>query len=138
MTNVVVLVGRVVSDPELKYLPNGGVPVTNYTLAVDRGLSKQKKQEAESKGQQTVDFINIVTFNKPAETVANYMRKGCLMAVEGRLQIRNWKDQEGKTRYNSEVITNNFQFLSFPQENQQSNEYSPEGFSPTNSDDIPF
>lgn len=136
--NNITLIGRLVSDPELKYLPNSGIAVANYTLAVDRGLSKEKKQEAESKGQQTVDFINIVTFNKPAETVANYMRKGCLMAVEGRLQIRNWKDQEGKTRYNSEVITNNFQFLSFPQENQQSNKYSPKGFSSIDSDVIPF
>ena len=130
MINNITLVGRLVSDPELKYLHNSGTAVANYTLAVDRGLSKEKKQEAESKGQQTVDFINIVTFNKPAEAVANYMRKGCLMAVDGRLQIRNWKDQEGKTRYNSEVITNNFQFLSFPEDKTQSSGQS--------DSDVPF
>lgn len=133
--NNICLVGRLVADPELKFLPNSGVAVANYTLAVDRGLSKEKKQEAESKGQQTVDFINIVTFNKPAETVANYMRKGCMMGVEGRLQIRSWKDQEGKTRYNAEVVTNNFQFLTFPQENQQNSQR--DSFQPTE-EDLPF
>lgn len=135
--NNIVLVGRLTNDPELKFLPNSGVAVANYTLAVDRGMSKEKKQEAESKGQQTVDFINIVTFNKPAETVANYMKKGCMMAVEGRLQIRNWKDQEGKTRYNTEVVTTNFQFLTFPQENQQQNNQH-DGYHPIDNKDLPF
>ena len=86
----------------------------------------------------TADFINIVTYGKPAETLAKYMAKGCKLAVEGRLQIRSWKDKDGKNRYNTEVVTNNVEFLSFPdkgqgQSTQQSNDYSP-----TEDEEIPF
>ena len=70
--NNVVLIGRLTRDPELRYLPNSGTPVANFSLAVDKQLSKEKKQEFETKGQPTADFINIVVWNKPAENCANF------------------------------------------------------------------
>ena len=96
--NNCVLIGRLCADPELKYLPNGGTPVCNFTLAVDKMLSKDKKEEFESKGYPTADFINIVVWNKQAENCANYLAKGRLAAVQGSIQTRNWEDQEGRRR----------------------------------------
>lgn len=132
--NQIILIGNLCKDPELKYLPNGGTAVANYSLAVSNPFKKGED------GKPTADFINVITFGKAAESLANHMRKGCKLAVEGRLQVRSWKDQEGKTRYNTEVVTNHVEFLSFPKDSEQSNNSpSYEGFHSTDSDDsIPF
>ena len=82
--NVVVLVGNLTRDPEVKHLPSGTV-VTNYTLAVNNPFKRDEE------GNTTADFINIVTFGKQAENIGKYMKKGCKMAVEGRLQTRTGK-----------------------------------------------
>ncbi len=73
--NIVMLIGRLTRDPELRYLPNTGTPVATFALAVDKELSKDKKQEMESKGQATADFINIVVFGKLAESCSNVIEK---------------------------------------------------------------
>lgn len=109
--NNVCLIGRLVRDPELRYLPDGATAVANFTLAVDKQLSRDKKEEYESKGQPTADFINIVVWGKQAENCANYLAKGLLTAVQGRIQTRSWEDQEGNRRYSTEVVANNVQFL---------------------------
>lgn len=101
--NHVVLIGRLTKDPELRYTPNG-VAVTNFTLAVDRNFTNQA-------GQREADFIPIVVWQKLAETCANYLRKGRLVAVEGRLQIRSYDTQDGQRRRVAEVIAGNVQFL---------------------------
>lgn len=123
--NNCVLIGRLCADPELKYLPNGGTPVCNFTLAVDKMLSKDKKEEFESKGCPTADFINIVVWNKQAENCANYLAKGRLAAVQGSIQTRNWEDQEGRKRYATEVVANNVQFLEWgdKKDNNDTNDY---------------
>lgn len=123
--NNCVLIGRLCADPELKYLPNGGTPVCNFTLAVDKMLSKDKKEEFESKGYPTADFINIVVWNKQAENCANYLAKGRLAAVQGSIQTRNWEDQEGRRRYATEVVANNVQFLEWgdKKDNNDTNDY---------------
>lgn len=123
--NNCVLIGRLCADPELKYLPNGGTPVCNFTLAVDKMLSKDKKEEFESKGYPTADFINIVVWNKQAENCANYLAKGRLAAVQGSIQTRNWEDQEGRKRYATEVVANNVQFLEWgdKKDNNDTNDY---------------
>jgi single-strand DNA-binding protein len=99
----VILIGRLTRDPELRYTPQG-VAVTQFTLAVDRPFSNnQNEREA--------DFIPVVTWRQLAETCANYLRKGRLTAVEGRIQVRNYDNNEGKKVYVTEVIADNVRFL---------------------------
>lgn len=102
MLNRVILIGRLTKDPELRYTP-AGVAVTQFTLAVDRPVAAGKDKEA--------DFINIVAWRQLAETCANYLRKGRLTAVEGRIQVRNYDNNEGKRVYVTEVIADNVRFL---------------------------
>ena len=103
MMNRVVLVGRLTKDPELRYTPNG-VPVATFTLAVNRNFSNQK-------GEREADFINCVVWRKPAENVANYLKKGSLAGVDGRIQTRNYEGQDGKRVYVTEVQAESVQFL---------------------------
>jgi single-strand DNA-binding protein len=104
LLNRVILVGRLTKDPELRYTP-AGVAVTQFTLAVARNFANQQTKEKEA------DFINIVTWRQLAETCANYLRKGRLTAIEGRLQVRNYDNAEGRKVYVTEVIADNVQFL---------------------------
>jgi single-strand DNA-binding protein len=103
MLNRVILIGRLTKDPELRYTPNG-VAVTSFTLAVDRPFTGQQ-------GEREADFINIVTWRQLAETCANYLRKGKLTAVEGRIQVRNYENNEGRRVYVTEVVADNVRFL---------------------------
>lgn len=103
MLNRVILIGRLTRDPELRYTPSG-VAVTQFTLAVDRTYTNQQ-------GEREADFINIVTWRQLAENCANYLRKGRLAAVEGRIQIRNYDNNEGRKVYVTEVIADNVRFL---------------------------
>lgn len=103
MLNRVILIGRLTRDPELRYTPSG-VAVTTFTLAVDRPFTNQQRE-------READFINIVTWRQLAETCANYLRKGRLTAVEGRIQVRNYDNNEGRRVYVTEVIADNVRFL---------------------------
>lgn len=103
MINRVVLVGRLAQDPELRYTPNG-VAVTNFTLAVNRRFTNQQ-------GEREADFINIVTWRQLAETCANYLKKGRLVGVDGRLQIRSFENNEGRRIKMAEVVADTVQFL---------------------------
>jgi len=102
--NKVVLIGRLVQDPELRYTPSEGVAVANFTIAVDRDFVSQK-------GERETDFIRIVTWRKLAEICANNLVKGRLVGVEGRLQIRSYEDREGIRRTAAEVVAANVYFL---------------------------
>ena len=82
MMNRVVLVGRLTKDPDLRYTPNG-VPVATFTLAVNRTFTNQQ-------GEREADFINCVIWRRPAENVANYLKKGSLAGVDGRIQSRSY------------------------------------------------
>lgn len=103
MLNRVILIGRLTRDPELRYTP-AGVAVTQFTIAVDRSYTS-------GQGEREADFIPIVTWRQLAETCANYLRKGRLTAVEGRIQVRNYENNEGKRVYVTEVIADNVRFL---------------------------
>jgi single-strand DNA-binding protein len=103
MMNRVVLVGRLTKDPDLRYTPNG-VPVATFTLAVNRPFSSQS-------GDREADFINCVVWRKPAENVANFLKKGSLAGVDGRIQTRNYEGQDGKRVYVTEVQAESVQFL---------------------------
>ena len=136
--NNVVLIGRLCGDPVLRYLPNG-TATTSFTLAVDRGLSKEKKQEAEAKNYPTADFIRIVVWGKSAENCANYLVKGRLVEVQGSIQTGSYTKDDGSKVYTTDIRANSVEFLEFgdKQDNQQQN-YVPEGFQPVDNIDIPF
>lgn len=125
--NRVILIGRLTRDPELKYLPNG-TAVASMTLAVDRPTAKDKEKEA--------DFIPVVMWRQLAETCANYLRKGRLAAVEGRMQVRNY-EKDGKRVYVTEVIADNVRFLESPNASGSS-QNQPEQPVDISDDDLPF
>ncbi|RJX26753.1 MAG: single-stranded DNA-binding protein [Dethiobacter sp.] len=104
MLNKIILIGRLVQDPELRYTPAGGVAVANFTLAVDRPFVNQK-------GEKETDFIRIVAWRKLAEICTNNLSKGRKVAVEGRLQLRSYDDREGVRRTAAEVVAENVFFL---------------------------
>ncbi len=103
MLNSVILIGRLTKDPELRYTPNG-IAVSTFTLAVGRNYTNKQ-------GQKETDFINIVTWRGTAESIAKYITKGRLVAVEGKIQTRNYENNEGKRVYVTEVIADNVRFL---------------------------
>lgn len=102
MLNVVVLMGRLVSDPELRHTPND-VPVTSFTIAVNRRFSKPGEE------RQT-DFIDIVAWRQLADFICKYFRKGQMIAIEGSIQTRSYQDKDGNKRKAFEIIANNAQF----------------------------
>ncbi|MGF7535701.1 single-stranded DNA-binding protein SsbA [Bacillus mexicanus] len=103
MLNRVVLVGRLTKDPELRYTPNGAA-VATFTLAVNRTFTNQQ-------GEREADFINCVTWRRQAENVANFVKKGSLVGVDGRLQTRNYENQQGQRVFVTEVQAESVQFL---------------------------
>ena len=102
MINRVVLVGRLTKDPELKYTPSG-VPMTRFTVAVNRTY----KQD----GQPEADFIGCLAWRKQAENLANFMKKGSLIGLEGRIQTGSFEGQDGKRVYTTDVVADSIQFL---------------------------
>ncbi|WP_161979882.1 single-stranded DNA-binding protein, partial [Streptococcus sp. S784/96/1] len=101
MINNVVLVGRLTRDVELRYTP-GNVAVVTFTLAVNRNRKNQN-------GEREADFINCVIWNQPAENLANWAKKGALIGITGRIQTRNYENQQGQRVYVTEVVADNFQ-----------------------------
>ena len=100
--NRIILVGRLTRDPELRATPDG-ISVVRFTLAVDRGMRAGEERQT--------DFFDIVAFRQLADTVANYMTKGKLVLVEGRLQTRSYTDREGNRRKAYEVVADTVRFL---------------------------
>lgn len=103
MMNRVILVGRLTKDPELRFTPNG-VAVATFTLAVGRNFTN-------AQGEKETDFINCVVWKRPAENVANFLKKGSLAGVDGRVQTRSYEGQDGKRVYVTEVLAESVQFL---------------------------
>lgn len=128
--NKVTLIGRLTKDPELKYTPGAGTAVTTVTLAVDRRYSKDEKKE--------VDFIPVVIWGKSAESTAQYMKKGLLMGVAGRIQTRSYEATDGGKRYVTEVVAEEIKFLQWG-DKKPSEEYNGyEDMTPVDDGDIPF
>ncbi|AEF95543.1 single-strand binding protein [Desulfotomaculum nigrificans CO-1-SRB] len=108
MLNKIILIGRLTRDPELRYTTNG-TAVAKFSLAVDRPqFNKEKEKET--------DFIDVVVWSKLAEICANNLGKGRLVAVEGRLQIRSYDDNQGIRRKAAEVVAENVKFLDWPKD----------------------
>lgn len=118
--NKVFLIGRLTKDPDLKYLSNN-TPVVSFSIAVNRTYENQN-------GQREADFINIVVWRKQAENVKKYVNKGSLVAIDGRIQTRNYDGQDGKKVYVTEVVADNVQFLDSKAQREQTT-VSPQDFS---------
>lgn len=101
MLNKVILMGRLTRDPEIRYTQNN-TPVASYSIAVDRNYSKDQDRQT--------DFIDIVSWNKSAEFVSKWFKKGSLIVVVGRLQVRKWQDKDGNNRISYEVISEEVSF----------------------------
>ena len=133
--NNVVLVGRLTRDPELKYIPGSGTPVTNFAIAVDREFTGKD-------GKKETDFIDIQVWGKSAESCANYIEKGSLVAIQGSIRVDSYQDQEGNNRKMTRVNANRVQFLD-SKKDKQVNNVIPDGqfgnFQEVDdTDDIPF
>ncbi|CAI2614524.1 Single-stranded DNA-binding protein A [Apilactobacillus kunkeei] len=138
MINRTTLIGRLTKDAELRYSQSGNA-VANFTLAVNRAFTNQQ-------GEREADFINCVIWRKSAENFANFTHKGSLIGIDGRIQTRNYENQQGQRVYVTEVVVENFALLeprqdSHVQQSQQNN-MSPFGNQSDQvnitDDDLPF
>ncbi|WP_303864022.1 single-stranded DNA-binding protein [Alkalibaculum bacchi] len=135
--NKVVLIGRLTRDPELRYTGQG-TPVASFSIAVNRRKQKDKPQEA--------DFINCVAWGITGENLSKYQSKGSQIAVQGRIQTRNYENKEGKRVYVTEVVAEEIEFLGSKRDNQSNNEFNQDfgvpldDFHPIeeDDDDLPF
>ena len=118
--NKVILIGRLTRDPEMRSTTSG-LNTTSFTVAVNRNFTSQS-------GEREADFINCVAWRKQAENIAKYCTKGTQVAVEGRIQVRNYDAQDGTKRYVTEVVADNVTFLTPKGTNTTSN-YSSETYS---------
>lgn len=118
--NKVFLVGRLTRDPEARALPSGQ-QVTSFGLATDRFYTDKSGQK-----QKQTEFHNIVLFGRQAEIASQYLKKGSVVLLEGRLQTRNWKDSSGNTRYRTEIIAERMQLGPKPGGNNERAEFSQE------------
>lgn len=145
--NKVILMGRLTSDPEIRYTGTGEpIAIANYTIAVNRPYKKD--------GQAQADFIKVVSYRKAAEFIEKYFKKGQMIAIVGRLQVRSWDDSEGKRHWSTEVITDEIHFAGGKNENGAGTQAAPaapqtspatptdSGFYPVDpsieDDDLPF
>ena len=112
MLNYIVIMGRMTKDPELRRT-NSGTAVTSFTLAVDRDFKSQG-------GEKETDFIEVVAWKNTAEFVSKYFSKGRMAVVEGRLQIRDWTDNNGNKRRTAEVVAESVYFGDSKQQTQDS------------------
>ena len=115
MINNVVLVGRMTRDAELRYTPQNQA-VATFTLAVNRNFKNQN-------GEREADFINVVIWRQQAENLANWAKKGALIGITGRIQTRNYENQQGQRVYVTEVVADNFQLLENRNQQEQVNTF---------------
>ena len=139
MLNSVTLVGRLTDSPELRYTPNNQA-VATFRLAVNRNFKSQN-------GEREADFINCVIWRQQAENLANWTKKGALIGITGRIQTRNYENQQGQRVYVTEVVAEQFQLLESQKE--RSNQGQSQGYSQApdfgrsepmdiSDDDLPF
>ncbi|PID82936.1 MAG: single-stranded DNA-binding protein [Clostridiales bacterium] len=109
--NNVVLTGRLVRDPELRFISGSGMAVAQFTIAVDKNLSRDKKQQFEAQGKPTADFIRIVVWGKQAENCNSYLSKGRKVAINGSISTSSYVNKNGETVYTTDIIARNVEFL---------------------------
>ena len=117
--NKVTLVGRLTKDPELKFTPGAGTAVTTFTVAVNRKFKKE--------GHPDADYIPVVVWGRMAEVTANYMSKGRMIGISGRIETRNYEAKDGTRRYVTEVIAEDVEFLGSKQSAENEGGYGFQG-----------
>ena len=150
MLNRIVIMGRLTRDPELRHTQTG-TPVASFSLAVDRDFKDKTtgekatefidivawRQTAEfvsrfftsrESGEKATDFIDVVAWRQTAEFVCQYFTKGRMAVVEGRLQIRDWKDKDGNNRRSAEVVADNIYFGDSKRDSQSGGDYAPPAY----------
>jgi single-strand DNA-binding protein len=134
MVNKAILIGRLGKDPEVRYTPDG-LMVTSFNLATD----EQWKDKSGQKVQKT-EWHRIVTFGKLAEICGNYLAKGKMIFVEGRIQTRSWEDKEGAKRYTTEIVASDMRMLDSKGQSRGSDAPAEESFpaDATPEEDVPF
>lgn len=131
--NKAILIGRLTRDPELRYTSSNRA-VCQFSVAIDRPFTNQ------ATGQREADFINVVVWDKQAENVGKYVTKGRLVAVEGRIQTRNYDNNEGRKVYVTEIVANSVQFLESKNsvQNNSSNNFNSMPEPPMASEPTPY
>ncbi len=129
--NKVILMGRLTKDPETRYTQSTNTQVTSFTLAVNRRFVKDGEE-------RQADFINIVAWNKTAEFVSKYFKKGQQVGIIGRIQTRNWEDEQGQKHYATEVVAEEVYFADTKKEESTSAPTEENQFETTDDDDLPF
>lgn len=128
--NCVNLIGRLTKDPDIKYTQTNNTAIANFTLAVNRRFTKE--------GQPTADFINIVAWGKTGEFCSKYFQKGMQVAIQGRIQTRNWEDDQGQKHYATEVIAEQCFFADSKRESQNDMQFENSAPATNNFDDEPL
>lgn len=116
--NNVVLMGRLTKDVEIRY-NQSQMAIGRFTVAVNRRLTKEKRQEAEANNQPTADFINCVAFGKTAEIIGQYFNKGNKIAITGHIQTGSYENQQGQRIYTTDVIVDQFDFVESSKNNSK-------------------
>ena len=130
--NLVILIGRLGSDPEVRYTQSG-TAVCNFDLATSEQWTKDGEK------QERVEWHRIVAWSKRAEICGEYLSKGSNVYVEGKLQTRKWEDKDGNTRYMTEIVANNIQFLDRKNEHREPQEqYQKQAVEAETEEGIPF
>ena len=129
--NKVILLGRLTRDPETRYTQSTNTQVTSFTLAVNRRFVKQGEE-------RQADFINCVAWNKTAEFVSKYFKKGQQVGIIGRIQTRNYDDEQGIKHYVTEIIAEEVYFAGDKKDATQNEVQATDDFEITNQDDLPF
>ena len=142
--NSVSLMGRLTRDPELRYTANTQMANARFVVAVNRKLSKEKRQEAENNGYPTADFISCVAWGKTAENIGNYFKKGNRIAITGHIQTGSY-EKDGQRIYTTDVVVDSFDFVesnsSSKTNTNQENTAQDYGFNqaiPTSNNELPF
>ena len=137
MVNKVILVGRLGADPEIRYTQDGTM-VTNLNVATN-----EQWKDKEGERQQRTEWHRVVTFRKLAEICGNYLSKGSLVYIEGRIQTRSWDDKDGVKRYTTEVVASTMQMLDRKGQGTEQPGAGPDSYGPMSGpdrhdDDVPF
>ena len=132
--NKVILMGRLTRDPEVRYTQNTNLTVANFSIAVNRRFKREGDTE-------TADFFNVIAWNKTGEFVGKYFKKGQQIIVSGRIENRNWTDQQGVKHYATDVIAEEVDFAGRKAEDNTNNNTENADitdFTVTSGDDLPF
>lgn len=133
MLNKSIIMGRLTRDPELRRTQSG-TAVTSFTVACDRDFKDRNS------GEKSTDFIGVVAWRQTAEFACNYLAKGRMAIVEGRLQIRDWKDKDGNDRRSAEIIADNIYFGDSKKDNEPRYDASPQEYAEVDDEagELPF